>query len=307
MHENGAPWRDTNGNRIQAHGGGFLLHGGRWHWYGEDKSAPTRRQGEIDRADFVGIHCYSSDDLLHWRDEGIVLPAVPGDEGHDLHPSGVCERPKVLFDPRANRFVMWLHVDAWNYTKAHAGVAVSDSPTGPFRYLGSGRPCGHISHDLTAFVDDRGVGWLVHSADWHSALHFVRLSDDYTEPVEVAGREFEGARREAPAPFLHDGLWHLISSGCTGWEPNAADIATAPRPEGPWTLHGDPCRGGAEPQLTWRCQSTFVLPGPRPGRFIACFDKWNPADLGASGYAWLPFDAAGPRTTIAWQDQFAGG
>lgn len=306
MHINDTIWKDTAGKPIQAHGGGMLHHGGRWYWYGENKSAPTYRQGEIDRADVVGISCYSSSDLVNWRNEGVVLPAVPGDEAHDLHPSRVVERPKVLFNKRTGKFVMWLHVDIWNYTDARAGVAISDSPTGPFVYLGAGRPMGHVSHDLTAFTDPAGNGWLVHSGNWHEALHIVRLSSDYTEPVELAAREFVGARREAAAPFLHDGMWYMITSGCTGWAPNAADLAVATRPEGPWRMLGNPCRGGDAPDLTWHCQSTFVIPSGQPGRFIAMFDHWNPANLGASGYVWLPFDCEGPGTVIQWMDKFAG-
>jgi hypothetical protein len=306
MHHNAQPWRDTNNQLIQAHGGGLLHHGGCWYWYGENKSAPTYRQGEIDRADVVGISCYSSTDLVHWRNEGIVLPAVSDDPNHDLHPSKVAERPKVLHHAATDRFVMWLHVDTWNYLTAHAGVAVAESPTGPFRYLGSGKPFGHDSHDLTAFTDPDGNAWLIHSANFHKALHIVRLSADYLEPAELAGVEFVGARREAAAPFFYDGQWYMLTSGCTGWEPNAADIATAPRPEGPWRMLGNPCRSGVDPHLTWRCQSTFVAPNPTPGRFIAQFDRWSPQSLGESGYAWLPFDARGEATIIEWRDMYEG-
>ncbi|MCC5875583.1 MAG: family 43 glycosylhydrolase [Candidatus Sumerlaeia bacterium] len=302
MLTNGGIWRDTAGEIIQAHGGGILHHGGKWYWYGENKGGETYRKGEIDRTDVIGISCYSSTDLVSWKHEGVVLPAVAGEEDHDLHPSRVVERPKVLHHRASGRFVMWVHIDTWDYRTGHAGVAVADSPTGPFQYLGSGRPLGHISHDMTAFTDERGVGWLVHSADWHSALHIVRLSEDLTEPAEVVGIEFVGARREAPAPFQHDGKWYMLTSGCTGWEPNAADLAVAPNPWGPWQSLGDPCRGGVDPELTWHYQSTFVVPGRTPGHFMALFDRWNPGNLGDSRYIWLPFQMNGADTVIEWQD-----
>lgn len=31
----GELWGDTNGNHINAHGGGILRHGGRWYWFGD--------------------------------------------------------------------------------------------------------------------------------------------------------------------------------------------------------------------------------------------------------------------------------
>src|ERR1700682_2316421 len=34
-------WRDTDGNPINAHGGGVLFHQGVYYWYGESKSGRT--------------------------------------------------------------------------------------------------------------------------------------------------------------------------------------------------------------------------------------------------------------------------
>ena len=56
--------------------------------------------GECYRTDVTGVSCYSSKDLLNWKFEGIVLPAVKDDEKHDLHPSKVLERPKVIYNEK---------------------------------------------------------------------------------------------------------------------------------------------------------------------------------------------------------------
>ena len=40
--------------------------------------------------------------MLHWKNEGLVLKAVPDDPDHDLHPGKVAERPKVIYN-RATR------------------------------------------------------------------------------------------------------------------------------------------------------------------------------------------------------------
>ena len=102
---------------------------------------------ECYRTDVTGVSCYSSKDLLNWKFEGIVLPAVKDDEKHDLHPSKVLERPKVIYNEKTKKFVMWAHVESADYSKACAGVAVSDSPTGTFTYVGSFRPNGAMSRD----------------------------------------------------------------------------------------------------------------------------------------------------------------
>ena len=87
----------------------------------------------------TGVSCYSSTDLLKWKNEGNVLPAV-NDPASDLHPAKVLERPKVIYNAKTKKFVMWFHADSMNYAAARCGVAVSDTPAGPFKYLRSFRP-----------------------------------------------------------------------------------------------------------------------------------------------------------------------
>lgn len=67
------------------------------------------------------------------------LGTVPA--GGSTRPAAILERPKVVHNAATGQWVMWIHTDGptatsdAQYAKATAGVAVSDSPTGPFRYL----------------------------------------------------------------------------------------------------------------------------------------------------------------------------
>ena len=182
----GEVWNDTDGNPINAHGGGILYHEGTYYWYGEYKKGktilPEWATWECYRTDVTGVSCYSSKDLLNWKFEGIVLPAVKDDQGHDLHTSKVLERPKVIYNPKTKKFVMWAHVESADYSKACAGVAISDSPTGEFTYLGSFRPNGAMSRDQTVFVDDDGRAYHFYSSENNATLYISELTDDYQRP-----------------------------------------------------------------------------------------------------------------------------
>jgi hypothetical protein len=79
---------------------------------------------------------------------GLVLKAG---HHHDLQPSMVLERPKVLYNDHTRSFVMWMHIDDAAYKLARVGVAVSSSPLGPFKFLRSFRPNGQESRDMTLF------------------------------------------------------------------------------------------------------------------------------------------------------------
>ena len=136
----GAVWRDDQGAVINAHGGGILRNGGRYYWYGQHMVG-----GSAGNAAQVGVHVYSSEDLCRWRDDGIAM-AVSPDPQSEIAKGCIIERPKVIFNRRSGKFVMWFHLEGKGrgYSSAAVGVAVADGPAGPFRFRGSFRPnAGH--------------------------------------------------------------------------------------------------------------------------------------------------------------------
>ncbi len=305
----GEEWLDTAGKPINAHGGGILYHDGKYYWYGEYKKGktvlPEWATWECYRTDVTGVGCYSSPDMVSWTFEGIVLPAVPDDPSHDLHPSKVLERPKVVYNAKTGKFVMWAHVESADYSKACAGVAVADSPTGPFKYLGSFRPNDAMSRDQTIFVDDDGKAYQFASSENNQTLYINELTDDYLKPTGKFTRNFIGLAREAPAVFKKDGKYYMLSSGCTGWDPNQAELAVADSVMGPWTLTGNPCTG-KDADKTFYAQSTYVQPVyGKKNCYIAMFDRWNKTDLESSRYVWLPLQFADGKITILWREKWS--
>ena len=132
----GEIWPDTEGNHINAHGGGILLYNGVYYWFGESRLA----RSEKDRTHY-GVGCYSSKDLVTWKNEGLVLQVV-NDTASLMVKGCVIERPKVIYNKKTNKFVMWFHheLKGQGYKAALTGVAVSNSVTGPYRYIRSIRP-----------------------------------------------------------------------------------------------------------------------------------------------------------------------
>ncbi|CAH1421210.1 unnamed protein product [Lactuca virosa] len=268
----GRIWLDTDGNPIQAHGGGILYddRSSMYYWYGEYKDGPTyhAHKKAAARVDIIGVGCYSSKDLWKWKKEGIVLPAEQTDETHDLHISNVLERPKVIYNQNTNKYIMWMHIDDTNYTKAAVGIAVSDSPTGPFTYIKSTRPHDSDSRDMTIFKDDDNTAYLIYSSDDNSELHIGPLTEDYLDVTPVVRRVLVGQHREAPALFKHEGTYYMVTSGCTG-----AGLQMRRWPTLLRILWG---RG-----RLWGTRVSGVI-------------RWNPADLRDSRYVWLPLLVGGP-------------
>ncbi len=312
----GEVWRDTEGNSIQAHGGGVLSISNVFYWYGEDRTPGGRG----------AVACYSSSNLLDWKREGVVLSreALPRVDGR----STFVERPKVIFNPRTGKYVMWSHLEQRGYRYARAGVAVSERPTGPFTFLAALRPItndfnfaaddlrqeeyGGTFRDMNVFVDDDGRAYAFYSSEGNWTMYVVRLNEEFTGPEMPAVENMTWARvfvrdmREAPAPFKHQGRYYVITSGCTGWKPNEAEYAVAENILGPWKQLGNPCVG-PEAKTTFNSQSTFVLPVPgQPGSFIFMADRWNPQDLPDSRYLWLPFTVkADGKFNLEWRERWS--
>lgn len=306
---NGEQWLDTAGNPLNAHGAGMLYHDGKYYLYGEYKKGktilPEWATWECYRTDVTGVSCYSSPDLENWTFEGIVLPAVPDDPDHDLHPSKVLERPKVVYNTKTGKFVMWAHVESADYSKAAAGVAISDSPTGPFTYIGSFRPNDAMSRDQTVFVDDDGKAYQFASSENNQTLYINELTDEYLRPTGRFTRNFIGQSREAPAVFKKDGKYYMLSSGCTGWDPNQAELAVADSIMGEWKVLGNPCTG-KDADKTFYAQSTYVQPViGKKNCYIAMFDRWNKKDLENSRYVWLPISFDNGTITIPWRESWS--
>ena len=132
----GEVWLDSRGAAINAHGGGILSHEGTFYWFGQHMV-----EGEAGNYAQVGVHVYASKNLSDWHDEGIAL-RVSEDPKSDITKGCVLERPKVIYNRKTGKFVMWFHLElkGKGYRAARSGVAIADCPTGPYRFSESFRP-----------------------------------------------------------------------------------------------------------------------------------------------------------------------
>lgn len=123
--------------------------------------------------------------------------------------------------------------------------------------------------------------------------------------IQASIRIFPGGHNEAPAIFKKDGIYWMITSGCTGWEPNKARLLTATSILGEWKQLPNPCVG-ENADKTFGGQSTYVLPlQGTEKQFIFMADSWRPESLADSRYIWLPvrFDEKG-IPFIEWVDRW---
>lgn len=297
MH-NGTLWLDQDGNPIQAHGGMIAKFKDRYYWYGEHKGADNCPHQT--RVDVIGIACYSSTDLHTWKYEGLALSA---DEQADsyLHPSCVCERPKVIYNELNDEYLLWFHADDAQYYYAGVGVARSKHPQGPFHDVRFMQPNRLDSRDMTLFKDQNGKAVLIHSSNYNKTMVLAELNDAYDDVTGFYTSALIDQEREAPILFKKADTYYMITSGCTGWHPNAALYAKSNHLYSGWKLIDNPC-SGKNYRKTFNAQASYVFESN--GQYILMLDHWQPDDLQHSGYSFLPITFTEDGFEVIWQDQF---
>ena len=97
----GKTWLDTDGKRIQAHGGSVLYRDGIYYWYGENKEKTTGKNGIW----HWGVRCYASRDLYNWEDKGLIIPPEPENPASSLHPASMMDRPHIIYNKDTKKYV----------------------------------------------------------------------------------------------------------------------------------------------------------------------------------------------------------
>ncbi|WP_231575203.1 hypothetical protein [Paenibacillus sp. FSL P4-0081] len=98
----GQIWLDTNGERIQAHGGSIITVDDTFYWYGENKE---NTDGQNDNWHW-GVKCYASKDLYNWEDKGIIILPDTEDESSPLHPKQFMDRPHIIYNEKTKKVRM---------------------------------------------------------------------------------------------------------------------------------------------------------------------------------------------------------
>lgn len=282
----GAIWPDTDGNHIQAHGGGITKFGNTYYWYGEQR-AQEYTNDTIHRY----VSCYASKDLMNWKFLGNAIKLSKPDS--IIIGRFVLERPKVYYNVPTKKYVMYMHIDGKVnglpnvYGYASVGVALSNTPEGPFELVKTFRPLGKESRDIGQFIDDDGSAYLIFECRPTKGFYIAQLSADYLNvEKEIA---FIQSPLEGGAIVHYKGLYYVIASKLTGWNPNPNKVATATSLAGPWSEFVDI----APPETnTYQSQSTYLLKvaGTKDTTVIFMADQWRPKTQWDSRYLWMPLE-----------------
>ncbi|HIS48034.1 MAG TPA: family 43 glycosylhydrolase [Candidatus Scybalocola faecigallinarum] len=274
----GQVWLDTEGKRIQAHGGSIMYIDGTYYWYGENKEKTDGKNGIW----HWGVRCYSSKDLYNWKDEGIIIPPEPDDPNSSLHPESCMDRPHIIYNKWTGKYVCWLKIMNKDQTQTET-VLTADHILGPYTKVREGlRPLSMSAGDFDLAVAEDGKAYYYFERV-HSETICADLTWDYTDVTGYYSTHFPRVSppfvREATSHFLRKGKHYLITSGTTGYLPNPSEVAIADTWHGPYKVLGnphpdDPTHTSFHSQIS----SVFKVPGKKD-LYIACADRWLPNEM----------------------------
>ena len=271
----GKTWYDTNGKRIQAHGGSLLYAEGKFWWYGENKENITgNATGTPCPYWHHGVKLYSSDDLYNWKDEGFAV-VESEDKNNPFHPVNIMDRPHILFNEKNKQYVLWAKTAKGDFGEGAFSVCVGESLKN-MRFLHEIQPKPYHAGDFDLVVEN-GKAYVIFENP-HTEMVCGELSEDYTNLTGVYSSHLPEKCppfvREAPAYFKRGNDMFLLTSGTTGYYPNPSKVAKISSIHGDWTDLGDPCIDDKN-RNSFHAQFSSVFKHPFvKDLYIAIGDRW---------------------------------
>ncbi|MFC8427387.1 family 43 glycosylhydrolase [Streptomyces sp. NPDC057253] len=173
---------------------------------------------------------YSSTDLVHWKDHGVILDLGPDVSWADSR----AWAPTIA--EKDGKYFFYFCADA------NIGVAVSDSPAGPFKdalgqpLLKAGQFSGQMI-DPAVFTDDDGQSYLYwgNGHAYVAPLNADMTSLDLTRMKDITPSGYN----EGTFVIKRAGTYYFMwSENDTRDENYRVAYATGPSPTGPWTKRG---------------------------------------------------------------------
>ncbi|MBR4265123.1 MAG: family 43 glycosylhydrolase [Bacteroidales bacterium] len=203
-------------------------------------------------ADFFWMydwHLYSTADMVNWTDHGTPLSLNTFEWADDRAWAGQCIK-------RNGKFYWYIPAHSKLTGAMAIGVAVSESPTGPFKdAIGKPLADGNWAYiDPTVMIDDDGKAYLF----WGNPdIFYAELGDDMVSlksEIKKVNQTIEGfgapnvAERkkevkykdnytEGPWIMKRNGLYYLIYAA--GGVPEHIAYSTSKSIDGPWTYRGE--------------------------------------------------------------------
>jgi hypothetical protein len=286
-------WKDTAGTPIYSQGGGVLLVGDTYYWYGVKyngavtyAASPTKKNSDTS---FAGVTIYSSKDLVNWKLENTVQFSNAGDWFGRLG---------VVYNSTSKKYVM--------VAQGAGGLffATSSTPTGNFTFDNVQTSLTGITNnmtgDQTTFQDDDGKAYLIcSSASGRAHLYVVPLRESDFLAIGTPTEIYKGNGREGNALFKYDGHYYFCSSDLHGWNASHTYCISATNILGPYGAEF--VMQNTDSDFSHVTQTGFFITVKGSAQSLVIFagDRWSDFAGNGLGYnQWMPLTFNGTTPSL---------
>lgn len=302
-------WNTADGMPLYSQGGGIFrfpdAETGQdaYFWYGAHfREAEQYRQDPsvtLERNSIVGVSCYKSVDLVHWKDMGLVLTVEDITEGRRW--AGWFCRMGVAYIEETGQYALF------SQHNNSVMVALANKPTGPFKvhkHIDMTSMIGTPNTgDQTVFTDeDTGKDYLIYSygkGRHKGYISEIGVLEDGTIGLKDCIEVFKGASREGNCMFKYRGKYYLCASNIYGWDSSFAYYLMSDSIYGPYQPVDDmQVMPGCERDYAHVTQTGFfyTLRGTEQETVIYCGDRWCDFAGNGLGYnQWVPLSFQGDK------------
>jgi hypothetical protein len=205
------------------------------------------------------LHCYSSDDMFHWRDEGVILDERSCGSWANRGAHQLWAPTVVYYKNKYRLFVSAVDASGTDDGSARVFTATADSPKGPFvpstnpAYL-SNVSIGSI--DPFCYIDTLPNGTtqaylVVRNGKSGTSVHMGLLNDDASNVVGqlwIVKTLPTSGYKEGTWVFKRNGFYYLIYATANGTARETIEYATAPVSAG----------GGIDANTQWTHRGVLI-------------------------------------------------
>ncbi len=349
-YQNDIFWYDTDGNVIYSQGGGIFKFDNKYYWYGvkyeeAEKYAKDPTTGPYSTnpsPKFLGVTCYSSDDLATWTYEGLVVTREEVSGKEEMNNQEVAWVGRLGVAKVDGKYALLVqhecpdednsldgNIDTDNFSK-QVLVLTSDTPDGEFKWnqrINMNSYTGGTSNtgDQTVFTDDDGTSYLVYSyGSGRGKMFLSKIVAQENDKIGLAQSHmvYQGAGREGNCMFKYNNKYYMCASDLYGWNASHAYYMVLDSLEDSY-LESDTFKPATSMQLMDGSSEDFchvtqtgffyTVKGSDQETVIFCGDRWSDFAKNGLGYnQWCPlsFKADGTpyfNSLSAWDLDLATG
>jgi len=315
------PRRDTDGVWMDIHDGKVVAVDGIYYYFGGSYGFCREPDGDsgcnptsIGSCGFQTNHnvtLFTSKDLKNWKNEGSVFQTA---RDHPV-PGSILFCPKVLFNKQTKMWVLWYNWIAGTFDRSYYSIAVSSTPTGPFKVVNSNLKTLKFDNagDFNLFQDDNNDAYVIYTSKLQGPepshqMSLEKLAPDYLSSLPNTSTGYFGnSFVEAPAMFKRDGLYYTVFGTCCCYCKGGGPVTyyTSKTPLGPYQQH-------EVISANIPSQQTDIWPfftKNNKVEYMWIGNRWQSAPDRLKGHDfqfWSPiqFDAAGSISPLQFIDEF---